>query len=604
MNNILDALSLLSPRERRQASLLLIVIVAMAVFDIIGMASVMPFLSVIANPAMIEQNRYLHETYRLLNLRSREEFLYALGFASFALLVVSAVVRIVGQYLVNRFTQMRTHSIGVRLLETYLRQPYTFFLNRHTGDMAKGLLGEVNQLVSQVFQPLSQIFAQGVTLAALLVLLIVVDPLVALIMAVVLGGLYGLIYMFVRSYLGRMGDERVKANRDRFQVVSEALGGIKPIKLLGRETAYVGRFSRASLRMAQHQSMNSTVSQVPRFAIEAVAFGGIILLTLVLMAQHGGSEAGALGKVLPLLALYAFVGYRMLPAVQQIYAAFTLLRFSAAALKNIHADLSGRDSLPLLPTGPVEPLPAERQIELRGVTFNYPGASGAGVRDINLVVPIGSTLGVVGSTGAGKTTLVDILLGLLEPQAGEIRADDVAVTPATMRRWQADLGYVPQDIFLVDASVAENIALGLSGDGIDRDRVRECARMAQILDFIETELPEGMETSVGERGVRLSGGQRQRIGIARALYNDPAIIIFDEATSALDNLTEQEVMRAVAALSGQKTVIMIAHRMSTVRNCDQIALLKKGRLVATGDYDQLFRDSAAFRELVNAKAVA
>ncbi|MDP2258244.1 MAG: ABC transporter ATP-binding protein [Caulobacter sp.] len=604
MKTFLAAIDLLTPAERRRALVLLLLVIAMAMLDVIGMASVMPFLAVMANPDMVTENRVLGDVYERLGFSSTDRFLFFLGAASFTLLVLAAVVRIVGHYTVNRYTQMRTHSIGVRLLDTYLRRPYAFYLNRHTGDLAKGLLSEVNQLVSQVYQPLSQVIAQTITLAALLSLLFVVDPMVALIMIGVLGGSYSLVYLTIRTYLGRVGLERVKANRARFQVVSEALGGIKPLKLTGRERTYIDRFSAASSTMARHQSMNATLSLAPKFVIEAIAFGGIILLTLALMAHYGGHEAGALGKVLPLLGLYAFVGYRMLPAVQAIYGAMTQLRFGAAALESIHADFEGRDALPALPRREVEHLSAREKVELRDITFTYDGDKGAGVKGVDIDIVIGSTLGIVGSTGAGKTTLVDVMLGLLRPQAGGIIVDGVPVTDANLREWQATLGYVPQDIFLVDASVSENIALGVPPAGIDQDRVRDCARMAQILEFIEGELPEGFETSVGERGVRLSGGQRQRIGIARALYNDPAIIIFDEATSALDNLTEQEVMRAVAALSGQKTVIMIAHRMSTVRNCDRIAVLHKGKLAAIGDYDTLYRDNAAFRRLVDARDAA
>jgi len=604
MKTFFAAIDLLTPAERRRAIMLLGLVIAMALLDVIGMASVMPFLAVMANPGMISTYDTLNQLYTRMAFASTDEFLYFLGLVSFSLLVVAALVRIGGQYAVNRYTQMRTHSIGVRLLDTYLRRPYAFYLNRHTGDLAKSLLSEVSQLASQVFTPLSQAIAHSISLIALLILLVIVDPVVALIMATVLGGSYSLVYLTIRRYLGRVGIGRVNANQVRFQVVAEALGGIKPVKLLGREATYVDRFSAASREIARVQSINATLSSAPKFVIEAIAFGGIILLTLGLMAHYGGHQAGALGKVLPLLGLYAFVGYRMLPAVQAIYSAITLLRFGAAALAGIHADFAGRDGLPLLPREPAQALPARATVELRGVTFTYDNAAGAGIKGIDLKIPIGSTLGIVGSTGAGKTTLVDVLLGLLQPQSGEIRVDGVVVTPENLRSWQADLGYVPQDIFLVDASVSENIALGVPASSIDQDRVRECARMAQILDFIEGELPQAFKTSVGERGVRLSGGQRQRIGIARALYNDPAIIIFDEATSALDNLTEQEVMRAVAALSGQKTVIMIAHRMSTVRNCDRIAVLQKGKLAAIGDYDTLYKDNATFRRLVDARDAA
>ena len=607
MKTIRMALSLLTREERWRALGLMALMTTVALFDVLGMASVMPFLSVVANPDMIETNSVLNQVYTSLGFTSTGAFLSFLGFASFALLVVSAGLRMLGLYAVNRFALMRTHSIGHRLFETYLRQPYAFFLNRHTGDMAKELLSEVFLLVSQVYQPAAQLVAQTVTLGAMLVLLILIDPVVAAIMVVVLGGAYAAIFLVVRRFVGRAGQERADANQARFKVVTEALGGIKPVKLLGREPVYLDSFSRQSWLMVHYQSINTTLSQAPKFAIEAVAFGGIILLTLGMMARFGGHESGALGKVLPLLGLYAFAGYRLLPAVQGIYASVTQLRFGAPALYSVHKDLEDYTRLPPLPElshTPPTALPATREIVLEDLTYSYPGAEGAGVRGVSLTIPIGSTLGIVGTTGAGKTTLVDLLLGLLTPQEGRVRADGVAVTPDNIRAWQAGLGYVPQDIFLTDASIAENIALGVPRDQIDADRVRDCARMAQILDHIDTALPDGIDTTVGERGVRLSGGQRQRLGIARALYHDPGVLIFDEATSALDNLTEKEVIRAVDALSGSKTVIMIAHRMSTVRACAQIALLDKGRLVGLGSYDELYRDNAAFRRMADPRNAA
>jgi len=604
MKIAVEAFKLLSPRERRQSFILLAVMLAMAIADLVGMVSVMPFLAVIANPEMVRQNPFINRLYETGGFSSLDDFLYFLGIASFGLILTAAVVRVVGQYVVNRFTQMRAHSIGQRLLETFLRQPYSFYLGRHSGDMAKGLLSEVNQLISQVYQPLSQIFAQSITLIAMLVLLVAVDPIVAVTMAGVIGGAYVLVYMTVRRYLGRIGQERITANKRRYKIVQEVLGGIKAVKVLAREAYYLRRFSENSRRLAMYQSTNATVSQVPRYLIEAIAFGGIILLTLGLMARYGGAGSGALGQVLPVLGLYAFAAYRMLPAIQALYAALTNLRFGAATLKSIGEDLALGAGLPELAMEPARPLKTTTGVSFRDITFTFAGDRNSGVRDVNLSVPKGTTLGIVGATGAGKTTLVDVFLGLLQPETGQVYADETPITGENVRAWQADLGYVPQDIFLVDASVWENVALGIPSQAIDREQVRNCCRMAQILDFVENELPEGFETKVGERGVRMSGGQRQRIGIARALYHEPDIIVFDEATSALDTLTEQEVMRAVAALSRQKTVIMIAHRLSTVRDCDQIAVLDKGRLVACGTYDELYETSPVFRRLVNAREAA
>jgi ABC-type multidrug transport system fused ATPase/permease subunit len=342
------------------------------------------------------------------------------------------------------------------------------------------------------------------------------------------------------------------------------------------------------------------VSTVPRFAIEAIAFGGVILLALSLMLRYQDS-ADSLGHILPLLGFYAFAGYRVMPALQGIYQSLTLLRAGAATVDGIAADLAGRDLLPVLPEIPATPLPFAATVELVNLGFQYPASETASLQGISLTIKAGTTLGIVGPTGAGKTTLVDLFLGLLTPDQGEIRVDGTTVTPQNLRSWQADLGYVPQDIFLLDASVSENIALGRKPEDIDPARVREATRMAQILDFVETQMPQGFATPVGERGVRLSGGQRQRIGIARALYNNPGILVFDEATSALDNLTEQEVVRAINDLSGTKTILLIAHRISTVRDCDQILVMERGRMVGLGRYDDLYRDNATFRSLVDTR---
>ncbi len=599
LKQLLKAYRLLDAREQRQAWVVLAIVTVMALFDTLGTVSIMPFLAVLANPGLIQSNQVLARIYSFLGSGGTESFLIFLGSASFALLIISASVRTVGLFLVNRFTMMRSFSIASRLMDTYLRQPYAFYLNRHTGDMAKDLLSEISLLVTQVYQPATNLFAQTTLLIVLVTLLVVVNPGVALIGIAVLVVSYGGIYLVIRRYISRAGRERVLANKERYRITAEALGGIKTIKLLGREAYYRDAFSSVTKRFSQLQAMNSTLSMVPRYTIEAIAFGGVILLTLALMVKYRDSATGPLAQILPLLGFYAFSGYRILPAVQGIYQSVTQLRFGEAALDSISEDLAARDALPLLHEGHVEPLPFHREVELAGLGFSYPKSEAVSLHDISLTIPAGSTLGIVGSTGAGKTTLVDLFLGLLAADTGEIRVDGTVVTPQNLRAWQADLGYVPQDIFLLDASVAENIALGVKPADIDHDRVRDAARMAQILDFVETQMAEGFATKVGERGVRLSGGQRQRIGIARALYNNPGIIVFDEATSALDNLTEQEVVRAIGALSGSKTILLIAHRISTVRNCNQILVLERGRMIGLGTYADLYQSNEKFRSLVD-----
>jgi ATP-binding cassette, subfamily B, bacterial PglK len=590
-------LSLLTPREKAKGALVLLVMIAMAMLEVVGVASIMPFLSVASNPNVIETNQLLSRLYHGLGFDSVEGFLTFLAVASITLIVVASVVRTVGHYAINRFSQMRHHSISLRLLETYLRQPYLFYLNRHTGDLAKGILSEVDHVLRYGLKPAMETLAHGLTAVAILALLLFVDPLATLVVAAISVGAYGVLYLAIRGYVGRIGVARRTANRQRFQAASEALGGIKDIKILGRERYFLKRFAKPSRKKSHYHAINATLSAVPRFGIEAVAFGTILLFSLYLITRGGLDGEGGLAQAAPLLGVYAFAGYRLLPAVQHVYQGVTKIRFAEAALDSLHRELAEAKALPGLVDAPPPPLPLNERLEVRGLAFHYPGAEGVGVEDIDFSVRAGQSLGIVGGSGAGKTTLVDLLLGLLTPSRGQILADGVAVTPENIRNWQANLGYVPQAIFLSDATVAENIAFGKPIEDIDMERVRESAELAQLADFIES-TPGGYLTEVGERGVRLSGGQRQRIGIARALYHDPQALVFDEATSALDNLTERGVIDAIKTLAGRKTTITVAHRLSTVADCDLILVLEGGRLVDSGTYAELQTSSVAFRRML------
>jgi ABC-type multidrug transport system fused ATPase/permease subunit len=588
-------LDLFTPAERRQGVLVLGLVIVMAFLETMGVASILPFLAVLGNPAIVETNPILAYLYQRFQYSSTDEFLRMLAVSAFAVVIFAAVFRIGTQYVMHRYTQMRRHAIGARLLETYLRQPYEFFLRRHSAEMASGILSEVDVMVQYVFTPGFSLIAYSFVCVTLIGLLVVVDPWMALAVGALIGGLYACIYAAVKGVLGRIGKDLTAANRERFTAAGEALGGIKAIKLLGCEIAYLQRFVPSSVRFAQHQATNATLSQVPKYLIEAVGVGGVLLLAIVLLDRQGG-----LGAVLPVLGLYAFAGYRLLPAAQHIYAGISNVRFGAGAVERVHHELHlgvGTKADLLASDCVIEP---RQTVEFRGVAFRYPGQDSDSLRNLSFVIRVGESVGIVGGTGAGKTTLVDILLGLLRPTRGQIVVDGQALTDADIRAWQRTIGYVPQDIFLTDSSVAENIAFGIERSRIDRNAVTRSARLAHIDDFIMSALPEGYDTPVGERGVRLSGGQRQRIGIARALYADPQIIVFDEATSALDNATERAVITSINDLAGARTVVMIAHRLSTVRRCDRIIVLDNGEVSAIGSYDELERTSSAFRALSRA----
>jgi len=332
--------------------------------------------------------------------------------------------------------------------------------------------------------------------------------------------------------------------------------------------------------------------------LEVVAFGGIILIAVYLIAVQNNLQ-----QVIPMLGLYAFAGYRLMPALQQAFNGIASARFNIAALDAIHRGLENQVAEPVHTNGRTAEnqqefvLPLNKRLVLDQVSFTYPGAKEAAIQHLSLEIPAHTTVGFVGKTGSGKTTTVDLILGLLRPQEGMISVDGTPLQGDAVRHWQQNIGYVPQHIYLADDTVARNIAFGVAEDEIDLDAVRDAARRAHIADFIESDLPEQWETVVGERGVKLSGGQRQRIGIARALYHNPSVLVFDEATSALDQKTETDVMEAIYELEGNHTILMIAHRLSTVQRADKIVMLERGRKVGEGSYDELAHRHAKFRSM-------
>jgi ATP-binding cassette, subfamily B, bacterial PglK len=593
------AWALLDARERRNAVKVLAVMIVGAFASAAMVGSVFPFLSVLSDPDLIHEAPLLDRAYEAGGFTSDYRFLVVLGIAAIVVIIVSNALLILQTWVIVRYANMRMHSISRRLLAHYLAQPYDFFLGRHSGDMSTNILSEAQSVVNQSLRPFAELVSAILTVLAVVVTLLLVDPVVASVAIGTFALVYGTTSLATRHYVRRMGAVRAEANRRRFRMAGEALGGIKDVKLLGREASYLDRFNGPSVEMAEAQVGVGVIAQVPRYAIQMVAFCGIIVLCLVLLDPEGLQEREALGEVLPIVGLLAFAGQRLMPQLQMIYQSITTILAGAAALDRVHADLFGGSRAPLDRSRP-EPLGLRHALELEGIVYTYPNAERAGLSGVGLTIRAGERIGIVGASGAGKTTLADVILGLLTPEEGTIRADGRVIDAGNIRAWQRTVGYVPQDIFLSDASLSENIALGVRPEEIDQTRVERAARIARLHDFAVSELPEGYATRIGERGVRLSGGQRQRIGIARALYHDADVIVFDEATSALDTLTEKEVMAAIEALPGDKTILMIAHRLSTVKVCDRILVMDRGKVAGFGSWDELVEGNAAFRLLSEA----
>ncbi|MGE0492784.1 MAG: ABC transporter ATP-binding protein [Vulcanimicrobiota bacterium] len=593
------AWALLDDRERRHAFTTLCVVIAGAISSAFMISSIMPFLAVLAEPDQIHTQPLLSWAYQYFGFSSSYEFLAGLAAASFAVIALASVIQVVKAYAVFRFSLMRMHTISHRLMLKYLRHPYEFFLGRHSGELGTRLLAESREVVLQFLRPATELIASITTVLAIVGLLLWIEPVLAVCAFLTLGSLYGSIYAVVRSYLRRLGQERLSCNSERYRIASEVFGGVKEIKLLCKEEAYLKRYAKSSHGTARSEVLVCTLSTVPQFALQALALGGILLICMVMLDRGSHSLEAAL----PLLGVFAFAGQRLTPELSIIYRSLANIQAGSASVDAVYEDLFGLDDGMSLSTDGSK-IRLKQSIRLDRISYRYPSSESAGLNDVDLTIKAGERIGIVGTTGAGKTTLADVILGLLTPQAGELLVDGVSITADNVRAWQQNVGYVPQDVFLIDASIAENIALGNAPEQIDRQKVERSASIANLEAFVREDLPQGYDTMVGERGVRLSGGQIQRIGIARALYHDADFIVFDEATSALDNVTERDVMNAVDALPGDKTILLIAHRLSTVKRCDQIVVLDKGRIVGCGPWEALMERNVTFQRIASSGQLA
>jgi ABC-type multidrug transport system fused ATPase/permease subunit len=588
-----DLLSILTPRERQRFFPLLVLAAVAALFEAVSIAAILPLLSVLADPGIIFENGFLARVYTVLDAPDVARFQVFLAVAVFVLVVMGVGLKMVTLYTMTRYSQMRSFTLSSRLLQGYLRQPYEFFLNRHSAEIGRTVLYEVEQLVSRVLMPCLQLVASALTVLFIVAVLFVADPVTAAVVAAVLGITYGAIYLSVRKLLVRLGRRRLEVNETRFRMAQEPIEGIKYVKLRGLEEVYVERFRHPALILARINAVMQVLQQLPRQALEMVGFGGMLLFIIISLAR----QEGGLGQLVPTIGLIAFAGIRLLPALQQLFQMVALSKSGQSILDQVVRDFRANERTTLLRPNSESRLPFTQLLQMQEVQYAYPAGEKPAVSGLTLEIPARSTIGLVGGTGAGKTTAVDLLLGLIEPQLGRVLVDGVEIDEATRPRWQRAIGYVPQTIFLTDDSLAANIAFGVPPEKIDMDRVITAATTAALHNFVTTDLPQGYDTMLGERGVRLSGGQRQRVGIARALYFDPEVLIFDEATSALDTLTEHAVMQAIERLGGQKTIVMIAHRLGTVRACDRIYLLEKGRVAAMGCYDELVETNGTFQEM-------
>jgi ATP-binding cassette, subfamily B, bacterial PglK len=587
-------LFLLSTDDRKKASLLLLMILFMAAIDVIGVASILPFMSVLVNPSLIETNFLLirmFEFFKVYGVETNQQFIFVLGILVFIILVGSLIIKAITAYFQIRFNEMLQYNMSKRLVEGYLHQPYEWFLNNQTAELGKTILSEIGNVCSRGIRPLIELIARSIVTIFIITLLFFTDLKLTLLVGSLIGGIYFIIFYFSKKFLNLIGEENLRQNHLRFKSIIDAFGASKEVKVGGLEKNFIKNFSEPSKIFASNRSYVGLLGILPRYVLEGTAFGGIILIILYKM-----SYSGTFSAALPIISLYVFAGYRLMPAAQLIYSSFTQLAFTTASIEKLYIDVKN-----LKPSNVYQDkgiLPLNKMISLKNIFYSYPNTSRTVLKNISFNIALKNTIGLVGATGSGKTTVVDIILGLLEAQKGTLEVDGQIINKQNCQSWQRSIGYVPQNIYLSDDTVSANIAFGQEPKNIDQEKIQKASKIANLHDFVMQELPNKYETTIGERGIRLSGGQRQRIGIARALYFNPNVLIFDEATSALDNLTEKHVMDAVNNLSKHKTIIMIAHRLSTVKKCDKIFLFEKGELKNEGTFDELININENFKKSV------
>lgn len=570
---------LLTKEEKISAFKLLLGVMIMGLFDVVGVASILPFMSIASDPNFVQSNDLLIKIYNFLGFDSHMKFVMFSGLCVITIIAISTLVKLITIYALYKFTFGREHTISLRLLTGYLNQPYSWFLNQHSSDLTKSVLADVREVVSRSILTIIMICSNSFLAILIVMLLIIVDPTTAITAFLFFGFIYTILYFFVKGILDNIGVDRLKANTARFKTSTEIFALIKEIKVLGKESFYIPEFGNATKKFVDKEVVMQSISALPKYLIEMVIFIALISVVLLNLADNI-----TLNSILPIIALYAFAVYRLVPALQIVFANISLFRASASVLGFISEKYDQLDISSSFDNS-LNRLKFNKEIIFKEISFRYPEAEKEALTKVSLQITANNIVGIIGPTGSGKTTFVDVLLGLLTPDHGSLYIDGVEVSKENVRDWQRCIGYVPQHISLIDESVTANIALGEHHDEINMDAVVSAAKIANIHDFIISELENGYDTKVGDKGVRLSGGQRQRLGIARALYKKPDILVLDEATSALDGDTERVVMDAVNNLGHQMTLVIIAHRLSTLEKADIVYKLEKGTLSSQGTYE-------------------
>jgi ATP-binding cassette, subfamily B, bacterial PglK len=582
--------------DRQDRFFLLIVLMSgllLALTDVAGIGSIFWFFSLSLDPNSLNgKYEFVSVVANFFGLSGHQEILIMVGLAVFVIFVLRSILAIFNVWISEYFLLSRNHKFALMLLKIYIHKPYQYFLSENTSKMSKNLLIEVQRAMLGVVGSFVKVITHGLLAILIFAFLLIQEPESTLVILMVMSAIYIALYLSIQNIELKIGKVRVDSDEARYKTSKEALDGIKEIKIFGMEGFFAKRFQMQSLRFVRAELIHKVIIQAPQFLLEGVAFGGLMAVVVYYLIQ-----GDAPGDVVAIVSLYALAAYRLLPAFKQIFSSFAEARYNVPAIIMLLNDMIS-DGISLANAPYKDKVSSfKKNILLETVSFAYNDREHNVISDITLNINRNSMTALVGSTGAGKSTVLDLILGLIRPLSGQILIDGVKLSDEGVKGWQSQIGYVPQHIYLIDESIKRNIAFGLDSDEIDLSKLKHAARLAHISDFIENELPEGYDTLVGERGVRLSGGQRQRLGIARALYLMPSIIIFDEATSALDGKTEAKINLAISDIAREVTVIMVTHRLSILKKCENIVLLDAGSISDAGNYDELIERSELFNQL-------
>jgi ATP-binding cassette subfamily C protein len=573
--------------------ILFILMMFAAVLEVVGIGMIPAFVAIVASPDKILGIEWLQPFFELLNISSSRDLLLWGGAALVGIFIIKGAYIITFNFFEARFIYNRRYTISHRMMSSYMQAPYTFHLERNTAELLRNITNEINVVINIVMTNLLKIAREAVMAITIIIFLFIVEPFITLLIIALSGVGTGSFVLFIRKKIKRYGEEELNRRKEMIQAVNQGLGGIKDARVLNRENDFIEKFRVQAQKSTRLMAYLKFIMQIPKPVIETTAVLGMLLISVILVWQGRSME-----MIIPILTLFAMATVRLMPSVQLIGSMYTNLRYNMVSLDPIYDDLKELEEYRhrfLEDRKSMKKVKLKRQIDIENVSYNYPGSDEQAMNNVSLTIPKGSAVAFVGPSGAGKTTMVDLLLGLLEPSTGAIKVDGVDIQ-SQLSAWQRNIGYIPQSIYLADETLRNNIAFGLPDKEIDDVKVMEAVRLAQLEDMV-SKLPDGLNTYVGEQGTRLSGGQRQRVGIARALYHNPEVLVMDEATSALDNITEKHITEAIDALKGDRTIIMIAHRLTTVKNCDTLYFMKEGRIVQMGSYDELVKTNPQFREM-------